>query len=173
MCAAEGLCEGPARFFLLNHPSQPDRTSPNPAQMIFTAQCRSASSLDPAAFISHSFTKSPDPLNATSYPLKTLAPQQKHTRGRVYSFIWTLNRCVLLNVALHLCWINSTGFASAFVLSIRAAHEREAFTQLWCSIRQRVNLLNRFFWMIRSKRFDRRLFTQNWFKVLAVTNLFV
>lgn len=58
--------------------------------------------------------RAPDPLNSTSYSLKTLAPQQKHTRGRVCSFIWTLKRCVLLNVALHLSWVKSTGFASCF-----------------------------------------------------------
>lgn len=139
-----------------------DRTNPNQTHISFTAQCRSASVR--AACQSGSrrvhllfihLHRSASPLGATSYPLETLAPEQKHARGWPYTFI---RRCaVVVNVALHLWWINSTGFASAFVLRVRrGAHEREAFTRnvvfFGRSTRERVNALNRFFWMILSSR---------------------
>lgn len=126
MCAAEGLCSGQARSFLLfylnlpsqrNHdPTEPTRTQPSwyLLRSVGLRPCARCASLDPAAFISYSFTKTP-------YPLCHLIPTE-NTRTRTKTCAWTGVQLHLnaqeMNVALHLCWINSTGFASAFVLRI-------------------------------------------------------
>jgi len=91
MCAAEGLRSAPARFlllllFCLNHPSQPNRTSPNTAQLIFTAQCRSASVRSVCQSSSsrvhlYSFTKSP--VSALCHLIPT-----ENTRTRTKTRVW-------------------------------------------------------------------------------------
>lgn len=159
MCAAVGLCEGPAHFFLLNHPSQPDRTSPNPAQMIFTAQCRSASSPDPAAFISYSFTKSPG--SAQSHLKHT---ENTRVAGGTASSERSRDALCWMLLCIGVGLIPRALRLLLFWASAQLTRGRRPLTLMWCSVRQRVNLLIRFFWMIRSKRFERRLFTQNWFE---------
>lgn len=176
MCAAEGLCSGQARSFLLfylNLPSQRNHDPTGPAQTqpswyllrsVGLRPCARCASVDPAAFISYSFTKTP-------YPLCHLIPTE-NTRTRTKTCARPGVQLHLnaqeMNVALHLCWINSTGFASAFVLSTSPqTRGRRSLALLWCSMFERVNLLlNRFFWTIRYERFERLLFTH-------VTMLFV
>lgn len=125
MCAAEGLCKGPARSFLLNHPSQPDRTSPNPAQMIFTAQCRSASSRVHLLFL----YKEP---RIRSIPPHTHWKHSHRNRNtRVAGCAASSERSRDASCWMLLCTclgLSPRALRLAFVLSIRAAHEREAFT---------------------------------------------
>lgn len=165
MCAAEGLCEGPARFFLLNHPSQPDRTSPNPAQMRFTAQCRSASSRVHLSFI----YKEPRIRSMPPHTHWKHSHRDKNTRvaGCTASSERSRDASCWMLLCICLGLIPQASRLLLFWASAQLTRGRRSLTLLWCSIRQRVNLLNRFFWLIRSKRFHRRLFTQNWFKIFS------
>ncbi len=129
MCAAEGLCEGPARFllllFLLNHPSQPDRTSPNPAQMIFTAQCRSAFSRVHLLFVYK------EPRIRSIPPHTHWKHSQRNKNTRVAGCTASSERSRDASCSMVL-WtylgLIPRALRLAFVLSIRAARESEAFT---------------------------------------------
>lgn len=91
MCAAEGLCAGPACFFfLLNHPSQrlhnptePPRTQPSwyLLRSVGLRPCAPCASLDPVAFISYSFTKSP--VSAQCHLIPT-----QNTRAETKTRVW-------------------------------------------------------------------------------------
>lgn len=172
MCAAEGLCSGQARSFLLfylnlpsqrNHdPTEPARTQPRwyLLRSVGLRPCARCASLDPAAFTSYSFTKTP-------CLLCHLIPTE-NTRTRTKTCAWPGVQLHLnaqeMNVALHLCWINSTGFASAFVLSnspqTRSSREGGVHSHC-CDVR--CSNESTCCWTGSFERFE-RLFTQNEFR---------